>query len=365
MKTIIITILMAVAATVCHATEAIIRGTFANLDEGSKVYLVYSGFFRSNLVPPTLSTPLHDGRYEFKVDIDHPVAFHIETARMTFYVVAEPGLTVECRESEILTPAPSQEAYNKCVTETCNAYNRGRVEIYRRHKDVVDRANDEVTQAEARQEADYLAYQAELAELLESKQAEIVERIRTEPSNLWNIVSLASFAALSGPSAETFQLFAPSVQQSLYGRAYQDRLGTQLRGRQAPAFELPDTDGATHTLAQLLEGHRFLLIDFWASWCKPCRKGIPGLKEAYKQYHDAGLQIVSISVDSDEAAWLKAVGEEQMPWPQLHDGINLMSRYGVEGIPSLFLIRADGSVVFEKLYGDAVLTELKKTFEGK
>lgn len=70
---------------------------------------------------------------------------------------------------------------------------------------------------------------------------------------------------------------------------------------------------------------------------------------------------MSISVDSDNAAWLKAVEEEQMPWLQLHDNEGVMRQYGVEGIPSVFLIDCnDGTVVFEKLYGDAVIGRLEE-----
>ncbi|WP_046403004.1 TlpA disulfide reductase family protein, partial [Odoribacter sp. N15.MGS-14] len=119
-----------------------------------------------------------------------------------------------------------------------------------------------------------------------------------------------------------------------------------------------DADGKEHTLKELLAGHRYLLIDFWASWCGPCRRGIPEVKEFAKKYATDGLAILSISIDEKKDAWEKALKEEQMPWTNLLDEGYVSKSFGVTTIPSLFLIDAEGKVLFEKLYGDAVRRKL-------
>ena len=85
------------------------------------------------------------------------------------------------------------------------------------------------------------------------------------------------------------ELFDPSVQNSQYGVVYREKIGLSLVGKQAPAFLLPDDKGTRHPLADIIKGHRYVLIDFWASWCKPCRKSIPDLKNAYERYRDKGF----------------------------------------------------------------------------
>lgn len=94
----------------------------------------------------------------------------------------------------------------------------------------------------------------------------------------------------------------------------------------------------------------YLLVDFWASWCVPCRQSFPRMKEVYATFRDQGLQIYSISVDAKKADWLKAVAQEQLPWPQALDTKNIStSGFAVSAIPNLFLIGPDGKIVLKEL----------------
>ena len=94
-----------------------------------------------------------------------------------------------------------------------------------------------------------------------------------------------------------------------------------------------------------------MLVELWASWCGPCRADIPHLKETYERYHGKGFEMVSISVDDDTNAWLKAVKEEGMPWTQAC-GVNgkgydkeCLNLFGVRGVPSCVLIDGNGKVL--------------------
>ncbi|HXO76541.1 MAG TPA: TlpA disulfide reductase family protein, partial [Puia sp.] len=87
--------------------------------------------------------------------------------------------------------------------------------------------------------------------------------------------------------------------------------------KEAADFTLPTPAGENLRLSSLRG--QYVLVDFWASWCMPCRAEIPHLKELYVQYHAAGLEIVSISIDAHPEAWKRAMGQEQMPWKQVLD----------------------------------------------
>lgn len=97
---------------------------------------------------------------------------------------------------------------------------------------------------------------------------------------------------------------------------------------------------------------QYLLIDFWASWCGPCRAGVPGLKELYAKYHDKGFEIIGIADDSNPESWKKALAEDKSPWihvldefPDKNKPARVSSLYGVHYIPSYFLLDREGCFI--------------------
>ena len=110
-----------------------------------------------------------------------------------------------------------------------------------------------------------------------------------------------------------------------------------------------DRDGKEIKLSDLVAKNKFTILEFWASWCGPCRAEIPNLKKAYAKYNAKGLEIYSISVDSKHDNWIKALDEENTTWPNsLVEGDfrnPIVGQYGVDGIPASFLISQDGKIV--------------------
>lgn len=116
-------------------------------------------------------------------------------------------------------------------------------------------------------------------------------------------------------------------------------------GQQAPSISYPDALGKLQNLEKY-KG-KYVLIDFWASWCGPCRQAIPKVKELYAQYRDKGLEVVSISIDTDKNAWRKAMADEKMPWEQLlsDNKDKTMADFQFAGIPTLYLLDREGKIV--------------------
>lgn len=108
-------------------------------------------------------------------------------------------------------------------------------------------------------------------------------------------------------------------------------------------------DGEELALSQLVGQTDYVLVDFWASWCRPCRQLLPVLKEIYAGQPRSHFQILGCSVDKDEAAWLTALQEEQLPWPQIRDGREgehiCADKYAVMFIPTTILINKEGIIV--------------------
>ena len=127
-------------------------------------------------------------------------------------------------------------------------------------------------------------------------------------------------------------------------------------------FALPGADGKEMRISDFVGKTRYVLIDFWASWCGPCRAEMPAVVMAYDLFHAKGLEVVGVSLDEDKDAWLAAVRRMNMTWPQMSDlkgwecaGAKL---YGVRGIPSNFLIDQDGNIVAENLRGEGLINTL-------
>ena len=138
----------------------------------------------------------------------------------------------------------------------------------------------------------------------------------------------------------------------------------------APDFTLKTPDGKDLALSSL-QGH-VVLVDFWASWCRPCRASIPHLKEIYTKYHPAGLEILSVSLD-DRAhinAWKQAMSQEQMPWPQVVDTFTdedetygqVSRMYGIQSIPFVLLVDKEGKLLAINPSAETIDKKLTKIF---
>lgn len=111
------------------------------------------------------------------------------------------------------------------------------------------------------------------------------------------------------------------------------------------------------------KGH-YTLVDFWASWCGPCRRAMPGLKRIYEQYKADGLQIVGLAVWDKWDAHLKAVADLALPWPQIFNE-KATEPYGVNGIPQIMLIAPNGTIVARDLHGEESITALLEAEKAK
>lgn len=120
-------------------------------------------------------------------------------------------------------------------------------------------------------------------------------------------------------------------------------------------------DGSTLSLANVSTGN-VILIDFWASWCQPCRVQSPHLVSMYKKFKDRGLVILSISEDTNEAAWVKAIEKDNFTWKThiIDTNKSIAFRYGIESIPHTVLIDKNGKIAAEKLSGSRLEAKIRQ-----
>lgn len=148
-----------------------------------------------------------------------------------------------------------------------------------------------------------------------------------------------------------FAKLSPRMKKQGQGKKYGDYiqgLKSAGIGKMVSNFVLPDPSDKDFSFASL-KG-KYVLIDFWASWCAPCRVSFPRMREVYKQYKNDNFTIYSISIDENKPAWLKAVKEEANPWPQTLDTKNVsQSGFAVTAVPSTFLIDPSGKIIMAEV----------------
>lgn len=140
------------------------------------------------------------------------------------------------------------------------------------------------------------------------------------------------------------------------------RMEKVSQGRKAPDFTLPDLKGDMTTLSKVKA--KVKIVDFWASWCGPCRLNNPSLKKLYAQYHDKGLEIVSVSLDNVRARWEKAVGDDALPWINVSSlqgwKCDVARTYDVKAVPAIFILDAEDHIIATNIRGEALANFLKE-----
>jgi thiol-disulfide isomerase/thioredoxin len=130
-------------------------------------------------------------------------------------------------------------------------------------------------------------------------------------------------------------------------------------GRNAPSLAFVDSLQKPVSFASIAKGKKYVVIDFWASWCNPCRKAIPALKTFYSEASSKGVEIISVSIDKKDADWVKANNQEAFPWYSFLDRKGVADAYNVKAIPAMFLLDGNGKVVAENVTLEQIKEKIK------
>jgi len=160
------------------------------------------------------------------------------------------------------------------------------------------------------------------------------------------------------------------IESSATAKAIREYIISQKKtsvGAFAPNFTLPDTLGKKITLSGL-KG-KYVLLDFWAAWCKPCRQENPNVVQAFNTYKNNGFTVFGVSLDKEKKSWLKAIQDDGLKWQHVSDlkfwGSEAALLYGITSIPRNFLLDPSGKIIGRDLRGQDLLDKLEELFPAK
>jgi peroxiredoxin len=242
-------------------------------------------------------------------------------------------------------------------------------------QDLAARMNEKVMQATPEQQNDS-AFNAQLnqeyRQLLDERTQKQQQYVRDHHDSYFSVVALSESVSSDFDVEEIEPLFLSideKYRTSFPGKAFAQRIEAAKTigiGKKAPGFTQNDPDGNPVSLSDF-QG-KYVLLDFWASWCGPCRQENPNLVKAYAAYKDKGFEILGVSLDNKDGkeAWVKAIEKDGLTWTQVSDlnswNNEVARSYGVRAVPQSYLIDPQGVIVAQNLRGEALEAKLKEIF---
>ena len=349
MKKFFAILAVAAVAASCNNHRTVISGNVLGIEDGV-IYLAESD--RNGAVVD--STEVKGGKFVFNVD-SAPQLLTLRTAEEGVAAIfTEDGkITVEGNLAD-----DSVKAVGTPANEAFNAYNEAMMSINQRYAEAADTAA---------REAVYEEYQAFMDATIEQNMSNIFGVFMFIQNKSYELSAAKMIESLNALSEELKSL--PVVTNAIEKATRKMRTEPKAEGSEfTPTYiniEQPNADGTPVSLQSVVEkkGNKYVLLDFWASWCNPCMGEMPFLKEAYTKYHKKGFEIFGVSLDSKAEAWKGAIAKQNMKWVNvslLQSSNNTAAEeYVVESIPTNFLIDcSNGEIIAKNLRGEAVLEKL-------
>jgi peroxiredoxin len=349
-----------------------VKGTVGKLNSPSKVYLSY----RQNKTVITDSASIKNGMFELKGQVSNPVKAKLvlDHAGKGLQSLRTPDFVELYLEKGVISLTSKDSVYNAVVVgSVVNDDNRKLTEKLATAKNKMKvmmaeyyAAPDEKKKSKEFQDETEKRYNAITKEIQEIESA----FIRDNPNSY---VSLDIIKNTGGsiPNVEVldslFKSLTETIRNSSAGKELSeriDKLKLVAVGAIAPDFTQMTPENQPVKLSDF-KG-KYVLIDFWASWCGPCRAENPNVVKVYNQYKDNGFTVLGISLDNEKGrdAWLKAINKDQLTWTQVSDlkgwYNEVAALYSVKAVPQNFLIDPNGKIIAKNLRGEELAAKLKE-----
>lgn len=348
-------------ATAQHDVCRII-GTVQDIHDGSVIRLsTYS--INAKMID---STQVRNGKFEFNVPINETTSQNM--LGVTYYASQDDYATTQLfAEAGATLKVLLSRDYDKCsVTGSPlnfiqKIYNEKQQDFSARIIPLREAARDQkLTEAE-RQEKSRQA-DAEYGKMIQFEQDFAYQNI----NNILGVQLITNMAPAMDKAfvAKAVKEIPEKYQHNPGVMAIKEGIETDARTAEGKPFvdlAMPNPKGKTVRLSTYIRKNKLTLVDFWASWCGPCRASIPGVKKLYEKYRKKGFGVVGISFDSKKESWLKAIRELALPWPQMSDlkgwDCAASPAYNIKAIPFTLLVDQKGTIVGRNIDEEAQLIQ--------
>lgn len=372
MKRSLLNLLLALPLwTVAQTTPgvAVLKGKINGIGENTAVIKVFADRYGTTSL--TDSTIVKNGAFTFTFKVNEPVwsALYIKIKGDSaasqkvhyFYIdkgVANVSFALNAVDEAVVSGFPINDAWRIFEKE-----NKGTTDSLLSAMNVYYRLNDNHEDSEL-----ILAAEDVVDSLQKVYTAAEVKYIETHPESYLSLSFLTQEMAHGMQVEQAMPLFTQlhaSVKQTVLGKNVNKELTAAAKfaiGKQAPDFIQVDTSGHAVSLASF-KG-KYVLVDFWASWCKPCRLENPNVLKAFDQYKHNNFSILGVSLDMNEKNWKEAIHTDQLAWTQVIDKGNKVSRqYNITSIPSNFLLNKEGRIIAKNLRGEDLEKKLSEVLK--
>jgi thiol-disulfide isomerase/thioredoxin len=373
-------------ATSTPVSSYTIEGTITGLADGTEVKLIPGATHSSEL--PVAETTLKDGKFTFAGKLNEPRFFYVVFGKSkgNISVMVENSKikitaagSVSDKEGErisfkdvIVTGSKSHDYYKK-ETAFREELEKDYAAYHTKDSDELSKLIGAARRDKNAKAADSLQnlpvwkkFEADEKAFFTKVEKTTLEVISKHKATWWGpFFMMTNFSYFTPEQKPLYDQFSEAAKKSYYGQVLDKDLNPKsLIGTSIANFSLKDKDGKPYSAKDIVAGKKYILVDFWASWCGPCRKEIPNLKTAYAEYGPKGFEILSVSIDKDEKAWQKALRQENMQWHNLLDDDKVSKAFNVKAIPATYLVDSKGVIIGDNLRGAELEAKLKELLKS-
>ncbi len=343
----------------------IINGTVTNLDSG----MVYLQNYADGSMQTIDSSAITNGNFELTGSVDLPELYYIQIndlrRRIPFFAennTITMKLNSDSLENAVISGSKSQAVFDE--------YQKGSSSFNEKMQPFVD----QYYAARAIKDQTKMDKAEASIDSINTLQTDYAKNfVINHPNSVvapYILYRELSYTMNAGELDSITSLFDTTLNNSVYTKDLKKHIAVLKSvevGQPAPDFTMATPDGDSLSLSSLQGDYKYLLIDFWASWCGPCRAENPNVVAIYNDYHKKGFDILGVSFDKNRESWLKAIENDNLTWHHVSDLAywdNAAGKlYGIRSIPSNVLLDSNGIIIAKNLRGQALRDKISSLLD--